>query len=229
LVLGHLAISAFGASANSGSVSTGDCTDFLNGGTRNCCPTTGVCQDSSCVVFGFKNSAKSNCHTSGSNPNCPDSYCNWKVANCALTDSTHCYGTVACDNGGVTCYGYGSLCLADGSSDNFKICGDACKNDNDCPNGSGCDKTVDPAVCTSTTPTTVTSCQGCPAVTAECTALQAQYPNQLTADVPNCNLNNLLSATAAYGCAQENKNCNTLVCMKNIPASVLTTLQAVQC
>lgn len=98
----------------------GQCTDNLNGGVRQCCPTTGECQSSSCTVFGFSNSAKSNCRT-GSNSNCPYSYCNLKVSNC----TQKCYGTVACQGGGDSCYGYGSLCLQNGASGNYKICSDS--------------------------------------------------------------------------------------------------------
>eukprot|EP00667_Euglena_gracilis_P018039 EG_transcript_19103 len=185
----------------SASDSTWTCTDNLNGGTRNCCPTTGLCQDSSCTVFGFKNSAKTNCHTSGSNPNCPQSFCNWKVATCPSVDSTHCYGTVACKDGSTTCTGYGQLCLEDGSSDNFKICGD--------------DSTSTPAGCSS-------------AGSTQCQALDTQLSAYNTAWL-EMDGNAIPPLLQQYGCARDSSCGSALVCTKSVPSAVLSSLGALNC
>lgn len=108
----------------------------------NCNPSTGSCKDSSCTVFGFPNSARANCHTSGSNPNCPESYCNWVVPSCFQNANLHCYGYVACAPGTRNCYGEGELCLQDGNSFNFKVCAPSCKSDTNCASGETCNKAL---------------------------------------------------------------------------------------
>jgi len=106
----------------------------------NCDPSTGVCQDSSCVVFGFPNSAKANCANGG----CDPAYCSY-FAGCSITETTgvqHCFGITRCSDGSTTCagagngYGYGNLCLQDGTSGNFKICGGVSVLAADSPNPS---------------------------------------------------------------------------------------------
>jgi hypothetical protein len=84
----------------------------------DCNATSGECQDSSCVVFGFANSAKANCENNKCDPN----YCGY-FGGCTVTAQSQCFGTVLCSDLTTTCSSYGSLCLQDGSSGNFKICG----------------------------------------------------------------------------------------------------------
>lgn len=240
-------------SQTSTTTSTG-CTAVLNGDTRQCCPTTGECQDSSCVVFGFPNSARANCHTSGANPNCRGLYCAWQNTSCPLVDGRHCYGTVACSDGSSSCSQFGSLCLQDGSSANFKICGDACNNDNQCPSGTYCDKSGSVNVCTdlpispspnpSLSPSprnrgrpdedidAVRPCSGiCPPDNAECSSyLNFVSQGNLEADVPSCsNPNALADVLSEYQCSRQNPNCNAVVCQKFIPDSVISSLQGVKC
>jgi len=84
----------------------------------HCSPITGECQDSSCVVFGFANSAKANC----AHNKCAPAYCSYYGEGCNQ-NSGKCFGLTLCSDGTTTCSGYGALCLQDGGSSNFKICG----------------------------------------------------------------------------------------------------------
>jgi hypothetical protein len=111
------------AKQGTAAVSASSCTStqFFVSDTSTCAdcdPSTGSCQDSSCVVFGYANSAKANCANGG----CAPAYCNY-YAGCSVTSGQQCFGTVQCSDHTTTCSGFSSLCLQDGNAGNFKICG----------------------------------------------------------------------------------------------------------
>jgi len=84
----------------------------------NCANTTGQCQDSTCKVFGFEDSATTNCAID----KCAPAYCSY-FSNCSVALGQKCFGMVMCSDNSTTCGDYGFYCVQDGSSSNFKICG----------------------------------------------------------------------------------------------------------
>lgn len=204
------------------------CTATLNGGTRDCCPATGLCKDSSCVVFGFKNSAKANCAVNGGK--CPNVYCNWQFPDCPKTsDGNHCYGTVACKSG-VTCTssdGVGQLCLEDGNSDNFKICGSvSCNQNSDCAPNGFCGGQGNNRECYAFSPSpdgfgpsgTCTPCMDAYR-TGPCMDKEKNLAGQLAVDAPGYSADDLLKKLNTEqpdaGCTRLD-NCDTIVCTKTI-------------
>lgn len=186
-----------------------ECTDYLYwlGAQRQCCKTTGLCQDSSCTVFGYPNSARANCHTSGSNVDCPRSICQYLVPTCEPQGTQHCYGTVVCANGTKACTGYGRLCLEDGNSQNFKICGaDSLSTDS-------------PA-------------ERIPIGTGACAACEMDVPSNYqfvasAVDFPaSCSIEQAQRILQDYTCTRPEGICNHLQCGKTIPAGALAQLRS---
>lgn len=208
------------------------------GSQRNCCETTGLCADSSCGVFGYSNSAKASCP--GKWGKCDDVECVYKNgcnANANNYDGyctnlkNHCYGTLACkpnrqcdaaNLGGHLFAMLGALCVEEGGSDNFKICGlgDPIPDPDPLPSPSPDDGNFDPNA------VTPQPCELCDPQyrTEACKAVEGARKGWYVADIPDCQSDLLKGIIDEYKCDQPEPGCETYVCAKNIPDTELAPL-----